>query len=209
MRTELLIAILLSLIALVYYRWFIYQFYIHYPRDKHFYLVQTYTRTSSYAGLLFWWWIYALLLIMVCVRGKTFSYTLDAYIVFLNAFALISSLDFKLHLIPIRLLVLLAVNTLLIRSSADLVLVEQVQMLIVLGLLYIVSRRGIGVADIYLLLIFSFLFPMEHWLWLIWIAASLGLLYALMLRLFRKSGSHTIAFGPWLCLSAWLILLLA
>ncbi|MDY3332094.1 MAG: hypothetical protein SOX43_09095 [Pelistega sp.] len=197
-----------SFVLLLAYRQFIYAFYCRYPRDRHFYAVKSFRQSSSYWCLGFWWLLYSVLAVWSYRWEQEIPYALPLLLVMLNSFAFISSLDVKLHLIPLRFIFGLW-GIFLYEGWGRFDAVEQLFMLGILCLLYGVTRRGIGLGDIYLLAAFSFLFPMFQWLWLILLAALLGVCYGLMLRLLRISSSDTLAFAPWICLSAWLILWLA
>ncbi len=193
---------------LCWYRFFIYHCYCQFPRHVYFYQHKTYQRSSSYRSLLFWAvlymliWSYALPLTITVPLGVLFG--------LYSFFVLVSSLDFKLRLLPLRLLCGLALFIVSYRYAFNQTIVwaDQMQMGLMTSLLWYITRQGIGLADIYLLLILSFLFPMDRWLWLMLLATLMGLSYVLMLRLTQMSSVQSIAFAPWICLSAWLILLL-
>lgn len=203
----ILIVVFAYLLSL--YRFFIYHCYCRFPRHIYFYQHKTYQRSSSYRSLLFWAilymliWCYALPLTMTLPSGVLFG--------LYSFFVLVSSLDFKLRLLPLRLLCGLAlfIATYCYVFNQTIFWEAQIQMGLITALLWYITRQGIGSADIYLLLILSFLFPMERWLWLMLLATLMGLFYVLMLRLTQRSSVRSIAFAPWICLSAWLILLLA
>lgn len=203
----ILIVVFAYLLSL--YRFFIYHCYCRFPRHVYFYQHKTYQRSSSYRSLLFWAilymliWCYALPLTMTLPSGVLFG--------LYSFFVLVSSLDFKLRLLPLRLLCGLALFIATYRYVFNQTIFweAQIQMGLITALLWYITRQGIGSADIFLLLILSFLFPMERWLWLMLLATLMGLSYVLMLRLTQRSSVRSIAFAPWICLSAWLILLLA
>lgn len=191
------------------YRFFIYHCYRRFPRHIYFYQHKTYQRSSSYRSLLFW----AILYLGICgyALPSTLNLPLSVLCGLYSFFVLVSSLDFKLRLIPLRLLCGLAIFILSYRYIFEQTIFweAQIHMGLIVCILWYITRQGIGFADIYLLFILSFLFPIEQWLWLLLSSALMGLFYMLMLRLMQMGSSQSIAFAPWICLSAWLMLWLA
>lgn len=205
------ILIIVFAYLLCWYRFFIYHCYRCFPRHIYFYQHKTYQRSSSYHSLLFWAILYMLIWCYACFLPLTIRLPLGVLFGLYSFFVLVSSLDFKLRLLPLRLLCGLALLIVAYRYVFNQTILweSQLQMGLITCLLWYITRQGIGFADIYLLLILSFLFPMEKWLWLMFLATLMGLSYVLMLRLVQMSSVQSVAFAPWICLSAWLILLLA
>lgn len=200
--------IMMAIALLLSYRLLIYQCYRRFYKHIYFYQHKTYQRSSSYRGLIFWIGLYASSYVY-CIQAERLHH-IGFFFAFGSCFALMSSLDFKLQLVPLRLLSVLFALIVFYRYviAWPLSLGSQVQMLFVLFILYYATRKGVGLADIYLLCVLSFLFPIEQWMWLILLASGMGLSYGLMLRLTNSNCSHIIAFVPWICVSAWLMLLL-
>lgn len=139
---------------------------------------------------------------------------------------LISGVDFKLHLIPLRLLagmflwvmlyhVLIIyltppqglLNTFVLQNTfQDGVLSIQwwgQKVLVSLALWIGYRCTKIGMADILFLWILVFLFDAYFWLWMVLIACLLGIGYAILLKQYRG-----FPFGPWIAISAWLMVLI-
>lgn len=244
----LLVIILLGIALPIGYRQLVYLCYCAFPKDKHFLALKTYQQHYHKYFPTFLFIIY--LAIMVCVEVMPVElvvnivknaplslsditpyqlFVLVIYswkIIFAALLVLISSLDFKLHLIPLRLLLglfiwvifyqMLVVFIPMVDPLAQISLMasnqESVEHILygqwwlwkgffslLLWLGFYIIRQGVGIADIYFLWVLLFLFDINRWLWVILIACLLGLIYALFIK-----RQKVFPFGPWIALSSWL-----
>lgn len=199
------------------YRYLVYCCYCQFPKDSHFFRLKTYQHFQCryWVVLLFLLYLGAALGLRVANSGyyeesselEGLVYMLFAdgfvlgiwYMLLAALLALMSSVDFKLHLIPLRLLLMLLfwvviyhfillgawqkedfgvgnmpVNPMITLSWW----VDRGLWSIALWLIYRLVRYGIGMADIYFLWVLMFLFDGYSWLWVVCIACLLGVGYA-------------------------------
>lgn len=193
------------------YRWFVYRFYRAFAKHAHFYQLKSYRRRYGYCFIFFLAGLY-LVLWRVFKGDLPLLNHANSYLLLAGAFlVLISSIDFKLHLIPLSLLLGFAVCTLLYQYQMYPLFVlfsmEKCWVLVFLLVCFIGCRRGIGLADFYFMLIIGIVLSLELWLWMLLGATLCGICYGAMLRL-RGYLAQGFAFGPWLSLNTWLIFLL-
>lgn len=234
---NVLITLLLGGILPPLHRRLVYLCYCRFPKHHHFHSCKTYYRycySWFVQGLL---WAY----LLIAVIGVGCVWWSSKQMIVLNGFkmvwgvlfaaqlVLISSVDFKLYLIPLRLLGCLGVWILLLRltpyilhsasSIADVPAtweaivfypydgihqiswwLQRCLLSMLLWCLYYFLRKGLGIADIYFLWILTLLFDTYTWLWGIVVACILGIAYALI-----RNTKDFLPFGPCIALSAWVM----
>lgn len=207
---------LLAWCALFFYalpylhRFWIYRFYCCFNRHSHFYQVKSYRQYYGQRFVCFFSALY--LLLWGCFKGVLpFVNVLDGILLLIGAiFVLITSLDFKIHLIPLSLLHSLFGSVMWyqykVGISFEAFYPEKLWIFLIVGIFWAICRRGMGFADFYLMLVSGLVLSLYHWLWMLLLATSCAIVYVAMLRL-RGDKRVWVAFGPWLSLSSWLMFL--
>ncbi|WP_159991620.1 prepilin peptidase [Pelistega ratti] len=217
------LVVMMGIAVSVVYRYTVLSFYRAYPKDPHFYQNKTYQRSYHHLFCSALFFLYILVYIIFAYLSIIPNIGIKHYIALPFAFFLtiIACVDCKLYLIPFWCLVGVLIigglyhlgQVLFIDTEVSLIdlmyigFQEKIPFFIGIGVLYwLVLRNRIGLGDIYFLMILLILFSVEVWLYAVLLACLLGILFACILKIVKKSIGY-IAFGPWIALSTWLMFL--